>query len=252
MNDKCSTSLNCGSNAIFYLLFQQQGKREYGNIDMDFCDDILWKYYEKWLRIMTLVHYGGKKICYNLLHSKESLPTDGGELYVYLTFWRKDIKPDRSQAEVLYPANEITDETNFDISLYTRIIQGIYGEKYRRLLQDLRKLRNSEFHRGKIQLTPVEFEEIWAHALNTLGSHDFDVDSVAGLKDCNFSPPQEYAESLMNFIQDCIQGSVESFIFFCHVIYMDTLYVGSRLRIYFHLGNKSSILSISFFLQSNF
>ena len=168
------------------------------------------------------------------------------------TFWRKDIKPDRSQAEVLYPANEITDETNFDISLYTRIIQGIYGEKYRRLLQDLRKLRNSEFHRGKIQLTPVEFEEIWAHALNTLGSHDFDVDSVAGLKDCNFSPPQEYAESLMNFIQDCIQGSVESFIFFCHVIYMDTLYVGSRLRIYFHLGNKSSILSISFFLQSNF
>ena len=185
---------------------------------MDFSDDILWKSYEKWLRIMTLVHYGGKKICYKLLHSKEYFPSDGSKFYVYLSFWRQEIKPEGHQVEILFPANEITDETNFDISLYTRIIQGIYGKKYKKLVQHLRTLRNSEFHRGKIHLTAVEFEKIWANTLNILRLHDFDVDSVAGLKDCKFSPPQEYAESLFNFIQDCIQGSAESFIFFWYML----------------------------------
>ena len=177
---------------------------------MALLDNSVCKRYEKWLRLVGLVHFGCKKICYDLLHTKEGLPTDGGDLYIYLSFHKQNIKPEKFQWELLYPPNEITDESKFDITLYTRVIHGLYGTKYERLLYDLRKLRNTEFHRGKIQLREAEFKELWEKASNILKSHDFDMNLVAGLRDCEFSQVQKYSETLL----DCIQGIVEILTFF--------------------------------------
>ena len=43
--------------------------------------DSPWKYYEKWLRLMTLIDYAGKKICHDLHFVTQGLPEDGKKLY---------------------------------------------------------------------------------------------------------------------------------------------------------------------------
>ena len=182
-------------------------------------DDSTCQRYEKWLRVVTLVHFGCKKICFDLLHIEERLPTDGEELYIYLAFHKQSINPQHFQEHVLFPPDKITtDESKFDVALYTRIIQGLFGTKYNMLLDDLRKLRNKEFHRGNIQLTKEEFIELWRETSSILESHGFDMDLVDGLKDCEFSQLHKYSEPLLDVIQDCIQGISEPFTFLSYML----------------------------------
>ena len=69
--------------------------------------DSLSKNYQNWLRFVTLIDHAGKKICYDILHIKERLPTDGNLLY---NFWKNNkqhINPIRGQLVILYPQNQI-------------------------------------------------------------------------------------------------------------------------------------------------
>ena len=167
--------------------------------------DISCKRYEKWLRLVMLVHHAGTKICHDLLHTERRFPNDGKELYEFLRVNEERIKPDKSQKLILYPPDESTDESNFDITLYTKIIKGLYGRQYDRLVGDLRKLRNNIWHKGDPGLTEEEFENLWEEASETLTSHHFDMNSVAGLKECESSQLQE-------------QGIEKSFVFFSYVL----------------------------------
>ena len=174
----------------------------------------LWNRYEKWLRLMTVVHHSGKEICYNLLFTKRRLPTDGKSLFNFLKINEKRINPDEHQKSILYPPNEKTDPFEFDIPLYTKIIQGYYGRYYYSLVKDLRTLRNKMFHKGNAELTEKEFKDLWEEISRILQSHDFDMDSVAKLKDCNFSQLQEYENPLRGCIEGFIQGNKESLIIY--------------------------------------
>ena len=173
-----------------------------------------WKRYEKWLRLITLVHHAGKEICYNLLFIKRKLPTNGRTLYDFLKVNDTRIKPEGKQKDVLYPQNRNTDMNEFDIPLYTKIIQGLYGLHYCTLVGDLRALRNKLFHKGNTDLTEKEFKDLWEQTSKKLESHEFDMRSVAGLKECDFDQLQEYKKPLRNCIEILIQGNKEWFVFY--------------------------------------
>ena len=192
-------------------------KSKYPHTNMASYVDSLWKCYEKWLRLMTLIDHAGKKICHDLLFITERLPEDGKLLYKILKDNEFYIKPNREQGLFLYPDNHCTDKSKFDITLYTRIIQGLYGNKYVYYLNNLRKLRNKLFHTGSTNLTQADFETLWRDASNTLESYNFDMNSVAGLKDCEFSLPHEYGKPLLHCIERLLQGNVESFACFSYI-----------------------------------
>ena len=156
---------------------------------------------------MTLVHHAGKEICYKLLFIERKLPTNGELLYDFLQINKKRIKPYKNQEVVLYPQNQNTDMSEFDISLYTKIIQGLYGLHYQDLLKNLRILRNRLFHKGRTELTVEEFRDLWDEASIILESHKFNMQSVAQLKECSFDQLQEYKKSLRNCIEGFIQGN---------------------------------------------
>ena len=182
--------------------------------------DRIWKCYEKWLRLMTLIDHAGKKVCHDILFIKERLPEDGKLLYDFLKYREYDINPNRDQRFVLYPHNNCTDKSEFDITLYIRIIQGIWGNKYEKYLDNLRKLRNRLFHTGSTNLTEANFTALWNYASNALERYNFDMSSVAGLKDCEFSLPQEYGKPLLDCINGLFKGNVEP----CFAL-VDTLFV---------------------------
>ena len=171
----------------------------------------LWKCYEKWLRLMTLIDHAGKKICHDLLFITEQLPEDGKLLYNILKNYEFYINPNMDQRSILYPHNRCTDKSEFDISLYIRIIQGLCGNKHEKYLDNLRKMRNRLFHTGCTNLAEAKFKTLWSDASNILKWYNFDMSSVAGLKDCEFSLPQEYGKPLLNCIEALFKGNVESF-----------------------------------------
>ena len=206
---------------------------------MDSSVDSLSKSYQNWLRLMTLIDHAGKKICYDILHIKERLPTDGKSLYNILENFIQYINPTRDQYFILCPQNQITDESRFDLTLYTRIIHGLYRYKYKEFLDDIRNLRNTEFHRGRTKISEIEFQNLWCRASTVFKKHNFDMVSVAGLRDCEFSRPQEYGKPLLNCIEGIIQGNVESFACFTYIFCTSGYHICSNLNgIYFYVRVK--------------
>ena len=213
---------------------------------------ILWKRYEKWLRLITLVHHAGKEICYKLLFIERKLPTNGELLYEFLEINKERIKPDKNQKVVLYPQNRNTDISEFDVSLYTKVIQGLYGWYYQDLLKNLRMLRNRLFHKGRTKLTVEEFRDLWEEASNILESHKFNMESVAGLKECDFDQLEEYKKPLRNGIDGVIQGNEEEwFVFFFNLFYLSKYLIFRNLQdIFFSERVKDYKLLVFSFLES--
>ena len=179
-----------------------------------------WKRCEKWARLITLVHLAGKEICYKLLFIERKLPTNGELLYEFLMKNDTRIKPEGKEKLVLYPKNGNTDMNEFDIPLYTKIIQGLYGSHYSDLIKDLRALRNKFFHKGNVELTEKEFKDLWEETSKKLELHGFDMHSLAELKECNIDQHQEYDKPLRNCMERFIQGNKEWFVFFICLSYL--------------------------------
>ena len=55
-------------------------------------EEIIAQEYEYWLRIVTLIHYGGQEIFIDILYNREGFPNDGGYLYKKLCQHQKSIK----------------------------------------------------------------------------------------------------------------------------------------------------------------
>ena len=72
------------------------------------------KAYENWLRVVVLINYAGKRLCYKILHVKEHLPCDGGRLYHKLEPYKNKMHF-QIHAEILCPSNEVIDEKKFDL-----------------------------------------------------------------------------------------------------------------------------------------
>ena len=158
----------------------------------------LLKEYEKWLRVATLIDFAGRNLCHTVLHVKEQLSTDGAKLYQELEGLKSKICRFKDQQDILCPPSGITDESKFDLTLYTSIIEKQFPKKYNSLVTDLRKSRNSEFHRGNKSLSDKEFDQLWNDTTQMLESHGFDLQLVGNLKTCDLSTDQQFKDIAMH------------------------------------------------------
>ena len=156
--------------------------------------DNLRKEFPNWLRIAVLVDYASRELCYEVLFTKENLPKDGALLYKELEYLKSDPRLFKDQYKTLFPTNGKTDYTAFDVTLLTKIIKSKFGNKYKQLVDDLREVRNKECHRGKKELPDNEFHQLWNEITDKLKQHNFNLQLIADLKECDIFSNQVYRD----------------------------------------------------------
>ena len=164
---------------------------------------------EKWLRLVTLNNYAGTILCKDVLHTKEGLPVDGAQLYQKLLVYKDQMKFN-DQKDILCPSNGITDESKFDVTLYTSLIDGMFKSKYNRLIKDLRNNRNHIYHMANKDISESDFEKEWNNACAMLQGHGF-AEMVEDLKNCNLFTIRKL-EKILDSIPS--EGSVKVLLFF--------------------------------------
>ena len=164
---------------------------------------------EKWLRLVTLMDYAGTVLCKDVLHTKEGLPYDGAQLYHKLLPF-KDKMQFNDQKEILCPSNEITDESKFDITLYTGLIRAMFKQKHNSLINDLIAKRNHLYHMANKNLSEKEFEDEWNNVCSTLENHGF-TEAVQDLKIDDLLKIEKVSRTL-DSIKSHIQGNI--YVFF--------------------------------------
>ena len=160
---------------------------------------------ERWLRLVTLIDHAGMHLCEEVLHTQEGLPYDGKQLYCRLKIY-KDKMRFKDQKEILYPSNGITDETKFDIALYTSLIQVMFGSKYDALIKDLRDKRNELHHMANKNMSQSDFDKHWHSTWFMLKGHGFNK-VVADLKTGNLLSNRNL-EKILGFIERQTEGRV--------------------------------------------
>ena len=165
---------------------------------------------EKWLRLITLIDYAGLKLCKDVLHKAEGLPDDGAQLFCRLKDYKNKMQY-RSQKEILCPPNGITDESKFDITLYTKLIDVMFKPKYDLLIKDLRDNRNDLCHMANKDISESEFEKRWKHLCEMLKRHDF-TEKVEDLENSNLLAVTKLGK-ILDFIISQIKGSVQVLLF---------------------------------------
>ena len=159
----------------------------------------------RWLRLVSLIDYAGRELCAEVLHSTEGFPRDGRQLYGKLKSYKGKIQY-KDQKEILCPSNGITDESKFDLTLYTNLLQVLFKDKYNSMMNNLRKYRNELFHMGEKCMSESDFENKWNDTCNMLRAHGF-TKSVKNLKNGNLPAEEELKKILASFERQ-IQGTV--------------------------------------------
>ena len=147
--------------------------------------DNLIQEYRNWVRLLILIDYGGGELCLDVLLKKENLASDGVELYKRLEPEQPRLCWFKNQRQVLCPSSEITSHSDFYLTLFTGIIEVMFGSKYESLVKDRRNLRNEECHRGNKELPDTSFDNLWKCTANMLEKCSLDLSLVDDRKDCD-------------------------------------------------------------------
>lgn len=171
--------------------------------------------YEKWLRLITLLDFGGRSICKDKLKS-EGVPIDGdgADLREFFND-HKDKFTYKRQKLVLCPGDgeKKTDEAKFDISLYTDILRKVYPGKYGELVGDLKIWRNQLFHQGDKVYAQKEFDKSWSKLSAFLQKHGFDLNKVNDWKTCDFFSNAKYILHMDIACSSFLQGNMKRVYF---------------------------------------
>ena len=135
-----------------------------------------------WIWLIAFFDNAGKVLCQNILHKKENVPVDGKEFYSMLQNYQKQMHF-QIHKEMLCPSDQFIDESKFDLLIYTAVIQIMYGDRYKNVIQDLRNLRNQLYHMRKKSLSPKELENWWSCACNMFLKHGLEDDDIQFLND---------------------------------------------------------------------
>ena len=166
---------------------------------------VIYQNHENWLRLVVLIDYAGSKLCQEVLHTKEGLPEDGSLLYHELLPY-KDKMQFNNQKEILCPQSGVTDESKFDITLYTRPIEKMFVGRHNLLIKDLRKTRNNLHHLANKDISDSDFEKRWKSACDMLQRHGF-TEAVDDLKTGSLLTIEKL-EKILKSIENLIKGSV--------------------------------------------
>lgn len=176
---------------------------------MAFASSSVFKDHERWLRIATLLDFGGRELCLTVLHKYEGLPTDGAMLYRELEPAKHKIARFKHQMEILCPPTGITDVNKFDLTLLTSIIAQKFPGKYDQVVSDIRNARNREYHRGNKRLDDIEFINLWNDTAHMLERHGFDLQLIGDLKTCDLSIDNKFKDVAMHIF---VEGKVKIYI----------------------------------------
>ena len=138
--------------------------------------------YRNWLRLFTFIDNAGRTMCQNILHEKENVPIDGKEFYSILQNYQKQMHF-QIHKEILCPSDQFIDDSKFDLMIYTTVIQMMYGDKYKDVVQDLRIMRNQLGHMAKKSLSTEDFEKLWSRACSVFHKHGLKDDDIKFLND---------------------------------------------------------------------
>lgn len=142
-----------------------------------------------WLRLVTLVDYAGEVLGKKVFED-EGMPSDGVELYKQLKKYDiRNLKDD--QEKIVFPKEKRTDVHEFDITLWTHLIQQMFKSgkktKYYHLTKTLRDIRNPLSHMSLLgkEISDLDFEEKWKSTCAKLKECSFKIDqTVKDLKMC--------------------------------------------------------------------
>ena len=166
---------------------------------------VIYQNHENWLRLVVLIDYGGLKLCKEVLHTKEGFPEDGSQLYDELLPYKDKMQfPD--QKEILCPQSGVTDESKFDITLYTKLIEKMFKGRYQDLIKDLRQNRNNLYHMANKDISDPVFEKRWKSACDMLQRHGF-TEAVDDLKTGSLLTIEKL-EKILKSIPSQIEGIV--------------------------------------------
>ena len=163
-----------------------------------FIISVLRKDYENWLRLAVLINTAGKNVCHKILYEGKKI-TDGKKLYSILQKYRSRISFQMYE-EILYPSNEVTDESKFDLLTYTMIIRLMFGSEYKDYLRDMRDMRNKIFHIEDVSTCTKKFEQLWSDTCDIFGTRGFDMSHLNYLKTCDLLSIKCYRGTFYNFL----------------------------------------------------
>ena len=141
--------------------------------------------YKNWLRLMTLVDFAARSLCRDVLFNKEKISENEEELFQLLKPLESKICPFKDQRKILCPSTGKTDHSKFDVTLFTNIIKVLFKDKYEPLVEDLKKARNRESHRGDKSLSESDFNQLWNDTSQMLEKYGFDPKLVDEVKECD-------------------------------------------------------------------
>ena len=205
-NDFKVRHVNAEANELFFSIILAPYTETITNTRKD---------YENWLCLVALVYYVGKRVCYNILHTKEELPRDGAQLYCKLQMHKSNIHF-QIHKEILSPANGIIDETKFDLLTYITIIILLFGEKYKELLHRLTTRRNKIFHLKDVSICTRKFGQIWkgtCKMFNEFFESGFYKTLPYDLKTCNLFSA-EMRKGISEFLIVLINSNFKSSLIF--------------------------------------
>ena len=155
------------------------------------------KEYRNWVRLFMLIDYSARKPCSDVLFKKGKRPTDGVQFYRRLECEQSRICQFVDEHQILCLFSRFRNHGDFDLALFMRIIEMIFGSKYESLVKDLRTLSNRESK----ELSNTDFGTIWKCLADILQNQGFDLSLVDDLKDCDLFSDQQVQDIVI-----CIQG----------------------------------------------
>ena len=84
-----------------------------------------------WVFIFILIDYSDRQASRDAPFKKENWLTDGVQLYKILESEQSRICRFKNQRQFLCPSSGISNYIDFDLTLFTRIIEAIFGSKYK-------------------------------------------------------------------------------------------------------------------------
>ena len=155
---------------------------------MDSLQDI-WDKYQKWCRLVILLHESGETICKDILYKMGIADlSNGAEIYQKLETHKEKIKKMAFyQQKILLPYGKVIDTSKLDVSLQTHIIRILDTTKNYPLIGKLRDHRNELFHMSecKRDMAERQFKKYWDQISELLTAHCFDVNKLNYLKTDN-------------------------------------------------------------------
>ena len=139
------------------------------------------KEYRNWIQPLMFIDYSARKPSCNVFFKKENRPTDGVQFYIRLESEQSRVCQFVDEHQILRLFNRFRSRHDFDLALFMRIIEIIFGSKYELLIKDLRTLSN----RDNKELPDTDFGTIWKCSADILQNQGFDLSLVDDLKDCD-------------------------------------------------------------------